>query len=105
MSRLFVIKKRYQDQFWCCSTEHGSGWSEGHPKQSFSPSEVTKEIRRLIDSHWNDVILIELKLEKDHDVKCNSTSMPMEMSQSCVQYNPGTRARDANHMADFERVR
>lgn len=63
LSRLFVIKKMGADQYWACSTEHGAGWSDGHPKQSFSPSELTREIRRLIDQGWFcSVEIVELVL-------------------------------------------
>lgn len=48
-TKLFVIKKSDCDQYWLCSSEHGSGWHEGYPKQAFSRSELTKEMRRLTD--------------------------------------------------------
>ena len=67
-TRLFVVRKRFQEQFWTCSSEHGSGWNDGHPKQSFSPSELTREIRRLIDQGWmTDLIVIELTIPNDFD--------------------------------------
>lgn len=52
-TRLFVIKKIGTNQFWNCSHNHGTGWwNSGHPKQAFSPSELTKEIRVMIDNDW-----------------------------------------------------
>lgn len=60
-TRLFVIRKRGTDQFWNGSGEHGSGWNPGHPKQAFSPSELTKQIRLLIDRDWfADCEILEL---------------------------------------------
>ena len=65
-TKLFVIKQRGHNQFWACSAEHGSGWTDGAPKQSFSPSELVKEIRRLIDEKWfTDIEVCELRLN-DH---------------------------------------
>lgn len=60
-TKLFVIKQRGRDLFWTCSAEHGSGWNSNNPKQSFSPSELVKEIRRLIDEKWfTDIEVCEL---------------------------------------------
>lgn len=62
-TKLFVIKQRGRNLFWTCSAEHGSGWNEGNPKQSFSPSELVKEIRRLIDGKWfTDIEVLELRI-------------------------------------------
>ena len=62
-SRLFVIKKRGQNQYWNNSSEHGCGWNDRHPKQSFSPSELTKSLRLLIDQGWFvECEIIELQL-------------------------------------------
>jgi hypothetical protein len=62
-SRLFVIKKRGQNQYWNNSSEHGCGWNDRHPKQSFSPSELTKSLRLLIDQGWFvECEIIELRL-------------------------------------------
>lgn len=59
--RLYVIKQKGRDLFWACSSEHGTGWHPGHPKQSFSPSELVKEVRRLIDEQWFvDLEVLEL---------------------------------------------
>jgi hypothetical protein len=49
---LFVIKQIGRPMFWTCSSEHGSGWNPGVPKQSFTKSELQKEIFRLIDKGW-----------------------------------------------------
>lgn len=60
-TRLFVIKKKDQPQFWNCSGEHGCGWNDGTPKQAFSPSELVTELRRLIDEGWwNDIVVSQL---------------------------------------------
>ena len=72
-SKLFVIKQRGRNLFWTCSAEHGSGWNDGNPKQSFSPSELVKEIRRLIDESWfTDIEVCELYLHGATDQKCNA---------------------------------
>ncbi len=63
VSKLFVIKQRHRELYWCCSSEHGSGWNPGNPKQSFSPSELTRELRRFIDDGiWTDVEVLQLDL-------------------------------------------
>jgi hypothetical protein len=51
---LFVIAKQSgaEAQYWACSTEHGCGWHPGTPKQSFTKSELSREIFRLIDQGW-----------------------------------------------------
>ena len=62
-SRLFVIKKRGQNQYWCNSCQHGCGWYDRLPKQSFSPSELTAQLRLLIDEGWFlECEVIELQL-------------------------------------------
>lgn len=82
-TKLFVIKKNDCNQYWLCSAEHGSGWSDGHPKQSFSPSELVKEIRRLIDEKWfQDIEILELKLCDKNGPQCESPQ-PMVMSNRC----------------------
>lgn len=61
---LFVIERvgvGNERQYWACSSEHGSGWHPGYPKQAFSRSELTKEIRRLIDQGWfTDCVIRQL---------------------------------------------
>lgn len=58
---LFVIKKKGQDQYWACSGEHGSGWCDRHPKQSFTKSELQKQIYLLIDKGWfTDLEILQL---------------------------------------------
>jgi hypothetical protein len=65
-TKLFIIKQRGRDLYWNCSAEHGSGWADGNPKQSFSPSELMKEIRRLIDEKWfTDIEVLELIIRSD----------------------------------------
>ena len=60
---LFVIRKLTQPQFWQCSTEHGAGWHPGRPKQAFSRSELTAELRRLIDEGWFcSIIIMQLSM-------------------------------------------
>jgi hypothetical protein len=49
---LFVIKQIGREMYWTCSSEHGSGWQEGDPKQAFTKSELSKEVYRLIDKGW-----------------------------------------------------
>jgi hypothetical protein len=53
-TRLFIIERRSGDElvYWNCSGEHGSGWNPHYPKQAFSPSELTKTLRLLIDEGW-----------------------------------------------------
>ena len=47
---LYVIKKSSCEQYWMCSSVHGTGWNPHHPKQAFSKSELAKEVRRLVDN-------------------------------------------------------
>lgn len=64
-ARLFVIAQRGRDLYWSCSTEHGCGWTPHHPKQAFSPSELGKEIRRLIDEGWwADCEVFQLRIQR-----------------------------------------
>lgn len=57
---LFVIRKRHQEQYWNCSSEHGSGWNDRHPKQSFSPSELATQVGHLARENWCDIVVIQL---------------------------------------------
>ena len=60
-TKLFVIRQLGRDLYWNNSAEHGCGWNPGNPKQSFSPSELTKQIRSLIDNEWfTDCEILEL---------------------------------------------
>ena len=59
--RLFVIRNG-EGQYWTCSSEHGSGWHGDQPKQAFSPSELARTIRLLIDQGWwQDCEVLELR--------------------------------------------
>lgn len=72
-TKLFVIKQRGRNLYWTCSAEHGSGWSEPNPKQSFSPSELVKEIRRLIDEKWfTDIEVLELRIGEPNGGPCEA---------------------------------
>lgn len=55
-TNLFVIERRdvtsMESYYWSCCPEHGTGWNPGTPKQAFSPSELTKTLRQLIDEGW-----------------------------------------------------
>lgn len=51
-TKLFIIKKSNEESYWNCSSEHGTGWNPHYPKQAFSPSELTKTLRLLIDEGW-----------------------------------------------------
>lgn len=63
-SGLFVIKKSDCDQYWTCSREHGSGWNPKRPKQSFSKSELSKEIFRMAEAGLGKqrIEIIELEI-------------------------------------------
>lgn len=62
-TKLFVIRKKSQPQFWSRSTEHGCGWTDGFPKQAFSKSEMLKELQVLIDEgYWTDVTVCALQM-------------------------------------------
>lgn len=64
-TKLYVIRQRGRTLYWTCSTEHGGGWNDGRPKQSFSPSELTRELRRLIDEDWfTDCEILELRTDE-----------------------------------------
>jgi hypothetical protein len=55
--------------YWCCSSEHGSGWTPHQPKQAFSRSELTKEIRRLIEEGWfTDLEILQLSIEGEPEL-------------------------------------
>ena len=59
--KLYVIRKVDQDQYWHCSIEHGAGWHPHYPKQSFSKSELTKQIFSMIeDEVFTDVVILQL---------------------------------------------
>lgn len=63
---LFVIRQSGTDYFWNCSAEHGCGWNPGQPKQSFSKSELTREIARMILSNqFVNSEIVRLKLSGD----------------------------------------
>lgn len=69
-AKLFVIERTASDGkgklYWACSTEHGAGWHSGYPKQAFSRSELTAEIRRLIDEGWFcDAMIRELHVRQE----------------------------------------
>lgn len=48
-TQLFVIKKSNQDQYYCCSSVHGCGWTPHRPKQAFTKSELSRVLREMID--------------------------------------------------------
>ena len=58
---LFVIKMRNREQYWTCSSEHGSGWNN-QPKQSFSPSELATQVGLLAREFWTDISIIQLSV-------------------------------------------
>jgi hypothetical protein len=71
-TKLFVIEQEGGTEriFWTCSAEHGSGWTPGHPKQSFSPSELTAQLRSMIDHGWFCTVIIrELKIPEKPEEK------------------------------------
>ena len=92
-TKLFIIKQRGRDLFWSCSAEHGSGWTDGKPKQSFSPSELVKEIRRLIDEKWfTDIEVCELILRDGcGPQECRQEVMPGEATKSTRCHACGKR--------------
>jgi hypothetical protein len=64
-TRLFVIRKQGSNQYYACSSEHGCGWNPGHPKQAFSPSELTAQLRVMIDNDWlENVEILQLHLRE-----------------------------------------
>jgi hypothetical protein len=70
-TNLFVIKQRGREIYWNCSADHGSGWNEEHPKQSFSPSELFKELRRMIDDKcFPDVEICQLIARTANGPEC-----------------------------------
>lgn len=88
-TKLFVIKQRGRNLFWCCSAEHGSGWNEPNPKQSFSPSELVKEIRRLIDEKFfTDIEVCELRLNDPRGPQCEADMPHGEMMAQCADPRP-----------------
>ena len=80
-TKLFVIKQIGRPLYWCCSA-HGCGWDEGNPKQSFSPSELVKEIRRLIDEEWfQDVEVLQLVARDNNGPQCED-EMPTDIKSA-----------------------
>lgn len=73
---LFVIVQQGSEPlYWTCSIDHGCRWSPGKPKQAFTPSELTKAIRMLINSDWfNDCEIRQLSVsdavEQPHAMFC-----------------------------------
>lgn len=64
-ARLFVIRQRNRRLYWCCSTEHATGWTPNFPKQAFTKSELSQQIHMLIERGWfTDCEIIELQLPK-----------------------------------------
>lgn len=61
-SKLFVIKKRNQNQYWNSSPGHGTGWNPNHPKQAFTKSELAHQVWVLAANHWTDIEIIELDI-------------------------------------------
>ncbi len=60
---LFIIKKLNAEQYWSCSTEHGTGWNPNEPKQAFSKSELVHEIHRLAyEGYFTNIAVIQLKI-------------------------------------------
>lgn len=58
---LFAIKQKNRELYWNCSTEHGTGWNPHEPKQSFSKSELSREIFNIIDrGYFVDLEILEL---------------------------------------------
>lgn len=64
-SGLFVIRSCAtsgdgKKQYWSCSPEHGTGWC-ATPKQSFTKSELAKQVFDLIDNgHFQNCEILEL---------------------------------------------
>ena len=62
-SGLFVIRQLGRDMYWTCSSEHGCGWNPSSAKQSFSKSELTRQIAQMIDNdQFTNVEIIQLRL-------------------------------------------
>ena len=58
---LFIIAQRGRRMYWTCSTEHGCGWNSV-AKQSFSKSELVREIGRMIDDgHFQNIEVLKLR--------------------------------------------
>lgn len=64
---LFVIRSCAtsgdgKQQYWSCSTEHGTGWCSV-PKQSFTKSELSGQVFDIIEhGHFQDMEIIELRV-------------------------------------------
>ena len=59
----YIIKKHGTDKYWSCSIEGGIGWQPKKPKQSFSKSELLKQIYRMGQLEYMPTIEIH-KLRK-----------------------------------------
>ena len=91
-TKLFVIRKKDTDQYWNHSSEHGTGWNPGHPKQAFSPSELTEELNILINNDCPDFEIMELSLEKRVYITEISASIAKAIFECGTEYSqPITR--------------
>lgn len=49
---LYVIRQRGRECYWARSSEHGCGWRDNEPRQTFSRTELQAEIGHMIDKGW-----------------------------------------------------
>lgn len=62
-TNLFLIKQLGRDLYWTNCREHGCGWSSPKPKQSFSKSELVRELSSIIGwGFFCDVEVLQLKV-------------------------------------------
>lgn len=60
-NKLYIIRKKNQEQYWQCNSKHGAGWSPRYPKQMFNSEEMLQELQRLIEHGWFcDLTIMEL---------------------------------------------
>ena len=49
---LYVIRQKGHETYWANSTEHGCGWRDNEPRQTFSRTELQAEIGNMIERGW-----------------------------------------------------
>jgi len=74
-TKLFLIRQSANGHYWTCSSEHGTGWVSV-PKQAFSPSELTRNLRLLIDNEWFSTCeILELHIQEVNESPKYSDSL------------------------------
>ena len=63
---LYIIEQEKHEPdrlFWNRNIEHGTGWNPHTPKQSFTKSELVKEVFFICDNFSTDIAIKELRIK------------------------------------------